>query len=100
MLPVWIDPALLKVAARVGFYTLLWYTFSIGITFYNKWLFQWYGSRSWAQHFTNKPPTTPTPPPRSPPTPTISRHWFNTSSELWDSVPPASSSPVCDRVHV
>ena len=40
-LPVKIDPALLAAAARVVFYTLLWYTFSIGITFYNKWLFQW-----------------------------------------------------------
>eukprot|EP00038_Savillea_parva_P013162 m.209280 g.209280 ORF g.209280 m.209280 type:complete len:398 (+) comp24531_c0_seq1:281-1474(+) len=38
-----VDKALLAVAARVVFYTLLWYTFSIGITFYNKWLFQWYG---------------------------------------------------------
>eukprot|EP00035_Acanthoeca_spectabilis_P020261 m.431914 g.431914 ORF g.431914 m.431914 type:complete len:390 (+) comp17366_c0_seq1:173-1342(+) len=41
--PLRIERAVLLVAARVVFYTLLWYTFSIGITFYNKWLFQWYG---------------------------------------------------------
>lgn len=40
--PLRIERAVLLVAARVVFYTLLWYTFSIGITFYNKWLFQWY----------------------------------------------------------
>lgn len=31
------------VALRVIGYTLMWYCFSIGITFYNKWLFMWYG---------------------------------------------------------
>ena len=40
-LPLKIDPMVLASAARVVFYTLLWYTFSIGITFYNKWLFRW-----------------------------------------------------------
>lgn len=34
---------LLSIIGRVIGYTLLWYMFSIGITFYNKWLFQWYG---------------------------------------------------------
>eukprot|EP00041_Stephanoeca_diplocostata_P017544 m.355855 g.355855 ORF g.355855 m.355855 type:complete len:236 (-) comp20739_c0_seq6:9-716(-) len=34
---------LVKIFAKVVGFTLLWYTFSIGITFYNKWLFQWYG---------------------------------------------------------
>lgn len=40
-LPFKVDATVLSAAARVVFYTVLWYTFSIGITFYNKWLFQW-----------------------------------------------------------
>eukprot|EP00039_Didymoeca_costata_P008195 m.108960 g.108960 ORF g.108960 m.108960 type:complete len:405 (+) comp13988_c0_seq1:299-1513(+) len=34
---------ILLMAIKTLFLTLLWYVFSIGITFYNKWLFRWHG---------------------------------------------------------